>query len=362
MSDVNESGQTIGSRSDRGGSSRVVEANSGGSMRQALDDFLQMQDSVAAADDNHLLQAQPHMVSRFYDVATRFYEYAWGQSFHFAPRRAGEGLKAALRRQEAGVAAFLGPGPAKTVVDFGCGVGGPMISIAKATNATIVGLNLNAYQIERGRRAVRKADLGDRCSFLLANFMDVPLDDGSFDAAYSFEAICHSPDMGRCLEEMWRLLKPGGRIALSEWCLTDRFDEANLVHRDIRDRVEFANAAPRLPKASELVAAAESTGFEVLASRDQALEADEDWPWYRSLQGRDVSLASLGRIPAGRRLTAGLLATLERLRLARSGTSEAARILNVAADALVEAGEAGIFTPCFLLHARKPDDHPGRAA
>ena len=40
--------------------------------------------------------------------------------------------------------------------------------------------------------------------------------------------------------------------------------------------------------------------------------------------------------------------------MAPAGTSEAARFLNVAADALVEAGELGIFTPSFLVHARKP--------
>jgi len=39
----------------------------------------------------------------------------------------------------------------------------------------------------------------------------------------------------------------------------------------------------------------------------------------------------------------------------RAGTGESARILNEAADALVQAGEQGIFTPCYLVHARKPD-------
>ena len=45
---------------------------------------------------------------------------------------------------------------------------------------------------------------------------------------------------------------------------------------------------------------------------------------------------------------------LERLRIAPAGTGEAARLLNMAADALVEGGETGIFTPSFLVHARKP--------
>jgi len=49
------------------------------------------------------------------------------------------------------------------------------------------------------------------------------------------------------------------------------------------------------------------------------------------------------------------MAMLERLRVVPAGTGESARILNEAADALVQAGEQGIFTPCYLVHARKPD-------
>ena len=334
---------------------RFVEANSGGSLREALDDFLELQDLAATRDADRAVRGQPQMVSRFYDVVTWFYEYAWGQSFHFAPRRTGEGLHAAQRRQESGVGELLELAPGARVADLGCGVGGPLIHLAKTTGASITGLNLNAYQIERGRRAARRAGLQETCSFLLADYLDVPLADGSFDAAYSFEAICHAPDKSLCLRELWRLVKPGGRIALTAWGLTTVFDGKNPVHRDIRDRVEFGNAVPNLPMTSEFVAAVAAAGFEVLSSRDQALESDSDSPWYRSLQGRDVSLASLARIPAGRWFTATATGILERLGVVPSGAGDAARILNAAADALVEAGESGIFTPCFLVHARKPD-------
>ena len=308
-------------------------------------------------DSDAARRGQTQMVSRFYDVVTKFYEHGWGQSFHFAPRRSGEALHAAQRRQETAVAELLELGPQSRVVDIGCGVGGPLVTIAKASGASITGLNLNAYQVERGWRALRKAggrEVG-KCAFLLADYMDVPLADASFDAAYSFEAICHAPDTDGCLREAQRLLRPGGQIATTEWCLTDRFDEQNPVHRDLRDLIEFANATPDLPTTSQFVAAVSAAGFEVLSSRDQALDSDPDSPWYRALQGRDLSFASLARIPAGRWLTARAIAVLERLRLAPAGTSEAARILNTAADALVEAGERGIFTPCFRVHARKPD-------
>lgn len=340
--------------SQAGAHRRVVEANSGGDFRKALDDFLELKKMVAAQEGDRALHDQPQMVSRFYDVVTRFYEYGWGQSFHFAPRQSGEGLHAAQRRQEAGMAELLGLGPGTKVADVGCGVGGPLVSVAKVSGASVTGVNFNAEQVAKTRRAIGRAGLEGTCDAMLANYLDVPLEDGFFDAAYSYEAICHAPDKDLCFRELFRLIRPGGQVALTEWCLTEGFDEGDSTHRDIRERVEFANATPNLPTTAAHVEAIEQAGFEVLLAKDQALESAAGWPWYRALQGRDFSLASLARVPAGRWFTATVTGLLERLRIAPSGTGEAARLLNVAADALVEAGEAGIFTPCFLVHARKP--------
>ena len=140
------------------------------------------------------------------------------------------------------------------------------------------------------------------------------------------------------------VLRPGGQIALTEWCLTDRVDGNNATHRDIRDRIEFAHATPGLYTTSQFGAAVEAAGFEVLSRRDLALECDPEFSWYRALQGRDISLASLARIPAGRWFTAKVTALFEWLRVAPVGAGQATLILNSAADALVEAGEEGATT------------------
>lgn len=73
-----------------------------------------------------------------------------------------------------------------------------------------------------------------------------------------------------------------------------------------------------------------------------------------ALEGRDFSLSSIARTPMGRAATAQTTRLLEGLKIVLAGTSETARMLNKAADALVEAGRLGIFTPSLLIHARKP--------
>ncbi|MYE06845.1 MAG: hypothetical protein F4Y04_06455, partial [Chloroflexi bacterium] len=99
----------------------------------------------------------------------------------------------------------------------------------------------------------------------------------------------------------------------------------------------------------------EEAGFEIIQALDQQAEhGNPETPWYMALQGRDFSFTSWARTPIGRGFTATVTKFLELVRIAPAGTSETATFLNVAADALVEGGELEIFTPSFLVHARKP--------
>ena len=326
-----------------------------GNPREALRDYHQIQQLSESQEDASRIEEVPKLVSRFYDAVTRLYEYGWGANFHFSPRQPGESLVDSQRRQHQGVGEVLRLQPGMEVADIGCGVGGPLVSIAKASGASITGVNFNAYQIKRGKRMILQAGLEDTCQFLYANFMDVPLADETFDAIYAFEATCHAPNKLLLFQELFRLLKPGGAMAIIDWCLTDRFDPSDARHRDIRQRIETNNATSSLLTPDQQVDAFRQAGFEIIQAIDQQAEhGNPETPWYMALQGRDFSFTSWARTPTGRRFTANVTKLLELVRIAPAGTSETASFLNVAADALVEGGELGIFTPSYLVHARKP--------
>jgi cyclopropane fatty-acyl-phospholipid synthase-like methyltransferase len=99
------------------------------------------------------------MVNKFYNLVTDFYEYGWGESFHFGPRARGETFHESLRRHEYYLALRLGLDQNKLCADFGCGVGGPMRNIARFSGAKIVGINNNDYQIKvrAASQAIRRA-------------------------------------------------------------------------------------------------------------------------------------------------------------------------------------------------------------
>lgn len=71
------------------------------------------------------------MVNKYYDLATSFYEFGWGESFHFAHRWKGESLRESIKRHEHFLALQLGLKPGHKVLDVGCGIGGPLREIAR---------------------------------------------------------------------------------------------------------------------------------------------------------------------------------------------------------------------------------------
>jgi sterol 24-C-methyltransferase len=293
------------------------------------------------------------MVNDYYDLVTDFYEYGWGQSFHFAPRHVGESFEASLARHEFFLAKVLGLKPGMTALDVGCGVGGPMRAIARFSGASIVGVNNNAYQIERGSKQNGQTGLARQCSFLKADFMKLPVPDKSYDAVYAIEATCHAPDKVKLFTEIFRVMKDGAEFAGYEWCLTDKYNAHSAEHRAIKKGIEEGDALPDIWYTHDVVDALKQAGFDVLEARDLAPTADPETPWQLALSER-FSLRNFKRSTVGREVTRYLVRVLERLRIAPKGSTAVAEFLNAGAKALVRGGETGIFTPMFFFQVRKP--------
>ncbi len=293
------------------------------------------------------------LVNEYYDLVTDFYEFGWGQSFHFAPRHKRETLEASIARHEFYLALRLGLRPGTRALDVGCGVGGPMRSIARFSGAAVVGVNNNAYQIDRGTRQNREAGLADRCSFLKADFMNLPVEPGSFDAAYAIEATCHAPDKRGVFSQVWKALKPGGLFAGYEWCVTPRYRRDDPVERAIIHDIEEGDGLPELATYAEVDNGLRAAGFELLETADLAAASDPETPWYLALDGQ-FSLTGFQRTIVGRVVTHQMVRVLEAIKVAPAGSCAVSQFLNKAGDALVKGGKLGIFTPMYFFLARKP--------
>ena len=292
------------------------------------------------------------LTNHYYNLATGLYEFAWGRSFHFAPRREGESLKASLLRCQRFIADRLSLKPGMEVIDLGCGVGGPMGYLARLFGASIVGININAYQIERAK--VHTRDVRSLCRFIHGDYMQIPEGDDSYDGAYAIQATGHAPDKTALYREVFRVLRPGACFASYEWCLTEKFDPGNPEHLRMKKSIIRGNGFPDMDLTSDVCAALRVAGFEILETRDLAFDSHPNMPWYRALENRDLSLTSIPRTTIGGVLTNVALRIAERTRLLPEGAAAVSTFLKEGGDALVEAGKIGIFTPMFFFLVRKP--------
>ena len=107
-----------------------------GDLAAAFDDYRELRRPKASTCGASTGRSHSVLVRRYYDVVTPFYEWAWGTSFHFSPRHAGERLPEAHLRHEEGVGRLLNLRRGMQVADIGCGVGGPLATIARAMDAS----------------------------------------------------------------------------------------------------------------------------------------------------------------------------------------------------------------------------------
>eukprot|EP00030_Apusomonadida_sp_AF-17_P000540 a174973_75.p1 GENE.a174973_75~~a174973_75.p1 ORF type:complete len:406 (-),score=179.55 a174973_75:1156-2328(-) len=303
-------------------------------------------------DATERLSSYTTVVNHYYDLATDFYR-TWGDSFHFAVRHANETLAESVARHEHFLAARLGLREGMKVLDVGCGIGGPLVSISRFSGASVTGLNNNAYQITQGEELLGAAGLKDRCGFIKADFMHIPVEDNTFDAVYEIEATCHAPDRVACYREIARVLKPGALFGGYEWTMTEKFDPSNAQHQAIKHEIAIGNGLPDVITTPEVRAALVEAGFEIVEFADLAPTTEiNPIPWYADFEG-GLSLKGFPMTPIGRTLTHTMVRVLETLRLAPAGSTRTHGVLLRAANGLLIGGQQRLFTPMLFFVARK---------
>jgi len=306
--------------------------------------------TLANNEDPNKLGIYVQSTKYFYDLVTDFYEFGWGQSFHFAPRHFDESFEASIARHEYFLALRLGLKKGMRVLDVGCGVGGPLRNIARFSKSHVVGVNYNDYQIQRAKKLTRDPTLN---SYVQGDFNKLSeiFEPESFDAVYQMEATCHCLKKTKVYGEIYKVLKPGGDFASMEWVLTAKYDANNPEHVKVKDAVCQGNGIDDLVSYKTVLEALAEVGFQVWDQED--VGADSDISWWDSLAGT-YSIKGFKRTFVGRAITNRVLGVLEYFKVVPGGTTAVSNFLNSGADALVRAGQLGIITPCFFTVAKKP--------
>jgi SAM-dependent methyltransferase len=203
------------------------------------------------------------------DDADTFYHEVWGgEDIHIGLYKTpDEDIRTASRRTVDHMIDRLGPlGDDAVVLDIGSGYGGAARRVVERLGCNVVCLNLSEAENERNRAFNKEAGVEDKIKVVDGRFEEIPGDDASFDAIWSQDAILHSGDRVRVLEEVDRVLKPGGKFVF-----TDPM-QADGCHNGVLDPILERIHLPDLGSPKFYIDQGERLGWENLGFEDMTAQ------------------------------------------------------------------------------------------
>jgi SAM-dependent methyltransferase len=104
------------------------------------------------------------------------------------------------------------------ILDVGCGIGGSTRRLSDQTGCRVTGIDLSDEYIDVAQQLTQLIDMQERVTFRACSALDMPFEDNFFDGVWSLQMNMNVEDKLSWLEEVHRVLKPGGRAVLYEVC------------------------------------------------------------------------------------------------------------------------------------------------
>lgn len=176
--------------------------------------------------------------------------------------------------------------PGSKVLDTACGTGASAIPAAEIVGCTgkVTGIDISENMLELAERKARAAGLCNT-EFVLGDMSELGYKDETFDAVVCVFGIFFVPEMEKLVAELWRVVKPGGKLAVTTWG-QDLFEPAyghwNNVLKELTPELHSAfNPWDRISEPGSLKKLMEdggTTNIEVTAEvGKQELSCPEDW-------------------------------------------------------------------------------------
>ena len=164
-------------------------------------------------------------IREFYDASSGLWESIWGEHMHHGYYGRSGNYKIDRRQAQIELIEELlrwadcsENNPPQNIIDVGCGIGGSTLHLAQKFDSKATGITLSPVQASRAKERAAEAGLDNRVQFEVANALEMPFEDNSFDLVWSLESGEHMPDKTKFLQECYRVLKPGGKMIFATWC------------------------------------------------------------------------------------------------------------------------------------------------
>ncbi len=120
------------------------------------------------------------------------------------------------------LAAKAGVSKASCILDVCSALGGPARHLAGAYGCRVIGLDITGTMLKKSIERTHQTGLDHLVSFKQGNALDMPFKAQTFDIVWGQDAWCYVTDKDKLLQECFRVLKPGGVIAFTDWLMTEK--------------------------------------------------------------------------------------------------------------------------------------------
>ncbi|MGX2039037.1 class I SAM-dependent methyltransferase [Methylocaldum sp. MU1018] len=186
-------------------------------------------------------------------------------------------------------------GNGQRILDAGCGFGGTIASLNDRFRDIVAsGLNIDRRQLRRAGERV-PAEPGNALDWIQADACALPFADRSFDAVLAVECIFHFPSRKKFFEEAYRVLKPGGGLALSDFVPTPLLRPAMTFASRWPVSAGFYGRCQFHSTLKDYRRLAEETGFVVRHERDITSNTLPTYDFVRKL-AKDMSVKTASAV------------------------------------------------------------------
>lgn len=205
----------------------------------------------------------PRDIADHYNSLGSFYLDTWGDSLHHGYWKTGdETAEVALANLRDHVADLVRMKPGDSVCDVGCGYGAAAIHWTRTRQSQITGITIAKCQFEKAEKDASSLDDAlPQPRFLCSDWLENRLSDSSFDSVVSIECFSHVGDKEKFLQEVQRVLRPGGAFAMTAWMA--RENPSSLAVRHLLKPICYEGRFTGLVNRSELETLLSGSGLEL---------------------------------------------------------------------------------------------------
>lgn len=170
----------------------------------------------------------------------------------------------------------------QNILDVCSALGGPARHLARTYGCKVTGLDATQHMIDEAIKRTQNEPYTNLIDYRLGNAIDMPFKAETFDVVWGQDAWCYITDKNKLIEECYRVLKTGGKVAFTDW-----LQVGNMTEHEWNDLNSFM-AFPYMETLDGYDEILKQTGFEIHSKEDVSPDFTEHCHLYQNTLRKDL--------------------------------------------------------------------------